>query len=146
MRIRHIFVATALVLVTFSAHALNRIIPAPAKRGLISFAYYPTVLLDGQPCQTSPGLRIYNQRNLTQVSSSLAGYKFEAKYTFDARGQLNRIWILTIEEIMRAPRSAAFHNEDEETSDSATNDTSSNTEDASDDNTASDSDENTDEE
>lgn len=146
MRIRHILVATTLVLMALSAHALNRIIPTTAKRGLISFAYYPTVLLDGQPCQTSAGLRIYNQRNLTQVSSSLAGYKFEARYTFDTRGQINRIWILTIEEIMRSPRSDAFYDDDGDDPSPTTNDTSSDTNDDSDNDTDSDSDDGTDEE
>ena len=147
MRIRHILVATTLVLMTLSAHALNRIIPSNAKRAQISFAHYPTVLLDGKVCRTSPGLRIYNQRNMTQVNSSLAGYKFEASYTLDAMGQLNRIWILTREEMLRSPHTVFFgvsdEDSDDEDTDSDTDDDTDSDDDSDDD---SDSDDDADEE
>lgn len=100
--------------------------------------YYPTVLLDGKLCRTSAGLRIWNRNNLTQVRGAFAGTKFEAKYTVDTMGQIDRIWVLTVQEILLSPRIDAFADSEEE------DDTNTNTEDDSD--TDSDTDDSTDEE
>jgi hypothetical protein len=80
------------------AHALERIFPATAKRGVLSLTDYPNVALDGQQRRLSPGAWIRNQNNVSEVPVMLRGREFLVNYTENQEGHIDRVWILTDEE------------------------------------------------
>ena len=107
MQIRHFFAAILLVLTALSAMAVDRLFPPTAKRGTFSFENYPVVTIDNTERTLSAGLRIWNTGNLTQVSGSLAGTRFVANYTENMMGHVDRIWILTNQELLTNAPSAS---------------------------------------
>ena len=108
MRIQKLIACLLLALTALSAAAIDRLFPANAKRGTISFENYPTVTIDGTARNLSAGLRIWNTNNLTQVQASYTGMSFIGNYTEDSMGQVNRIWILTAAELAKpAPNTSS---------------------------------------
>ncbi len=94
-----LFVLTAaLALTSFSAIALERTFPATTQRGTMVIVAYPAITMNGQNLRLSPGSRIWNQQNLTQIPSSFANNSYRVNYTLNFQGDVDRVWILTREE------------------------------------------------
>jgi hypothetical protein len=86
---------------TFPAFAFDRTFPPGAKRGTMSPAPYPAVVIDGKTRTFSMAARIWNQDNLIEVPASLRGNDFAVNYTENEQGDIDRIWILRQEEASR---------------------------------------------
>ncbi len=87
----------ALVCAGAAAQALNRPIPADAKRGTIRHLQEMVVEINGQAMQLSAGAQIRDASNLIVLPSALPPGAL-AKYTLSPQGQVQRVWILTAEE------------------------------------------------
>lgn len=80
------------------AFALERPFPKNAKRGTMTPAAYPMIVIEGKTRYLAPGARIWNESNLTQTPASLRGRDFTVNYTEDAQGDIDRVWILNTKE------------------------------------------------
>lgn len=101
MNKRHFLLAlaAAIALPTLPVLAAEpRPFPPNTKRGKIAFGYAPDIAIDGKPRQLSPAARIFSDENLTVVPSALADATFVVNYTEDMNGNIDRVWILTLEE------------------------------------------------
>ncbi|WP_194724539.1 hypothetical protein [Noviherbaspirillum malthae] len=78
-----------------TAHAFERPFPAHAKRGKMTPASFPDIVIEGKTRQLAPGARIWNEDNLLQMPASLRGSGLTVNYTEDANGHIDRVWILT---------------------------------------------------
>jgi hypothetical protein len=103
MRIRQLLAGLVLMLVALSAAALNRSFPLEAKRGLVSFAVYPKMIINDTERKPAAGLRIWNTNNMIQFRSTLRTDKVIINYTEDYLKQIDRIWILTPAEAAKPP-------------------------------------------
>jgi hypothetical protein len=92
-----------LLAVAPAAAQAPRNFPATALRGELVVEPHPQVRLNGQPARLAPGARIRDQRNLVQVSGTLAGAKLPVHYTLDTSGNLLDVWVLTPAELARRP-------------------------------------------
>lgn len=81
-----------------AAHAFERPFPAQAKRGKMTPASFPDIVIGGRLRQLSPGARIWNEDNLLQMPASLRGSGLVVNYTEDVNGHIDRVWILTADE------------------------------------------------
>ncbi|MQR01830.1 hypothetical protein [Glaciimonas soli] len=88
----------ALALTSFSAAAMERTFPATTQRGTMVIVAYPAITINGQNLRLSPGSRIWNQQNLTQVPSTFVNSSYKVNYTLNFQGDVDRVWILTREE------------------------------------------------
>ncbi|TFW09323.1 hypothetical protein E4K72_06595 [Oxalobacteraceae bacterium OM1] len=98
---RHRFVTAgslAAVLILMSGLAAARPFPASAKRGTMSPAPYPAIVIDGKSRHLVPGARIWNSENLIEMPAALRGSDFKINYTETEQGDIDRVWILTPEE------------------------------------------------
>jgi hypothetical protein len=77
------------------AQALERLFPPTAKRGTLSTVAYPSITMNGQARQLSPGAWIRNANNTVDMPASLRGHEFVVNYTENPLGQIDRVWILT---------------------------------------------------
>jgi hypothetical protein len=84
--------------ITTSGWAFDRPFPANAKRGTMTPALYPSIVISGTTRKLSVAARIWNQDNLIQVPASLPARDFTVNYTEDTQGEIDRVWILTSEE------------------------------------------------
>lgn len=89
--------------VTFPALAVDRAFPPGAKRGMMSPAPYPAVVIDGKTRNLSTAARVWNQDNLIEVPASLRGTDFVVNYTENEQGDIDRVWILSRDEANRTP-------------------------------------------
>lgn len=83
---------------TLTAQAADRPFPQNAKRGTMSPANYPELVIDGKLRPLAPGARIWNQDNFIELPASLRGTDLPVNYTENADGQIDRVWILSEEE------------------------------------------------
>jgi hypothetical protein len=90
--------AVLLTMLTMPASAFDRAFPPMAKRGTLSPARHPEVMIDGKKRSLSPGARIWNQENLIEVPAAMQGGDLVVNYTEDDQGAIDRIWILTRDE------------------------------------------------
>jgi hypothetical protein len=90
-----------LAVVTLSAQAFERPFPQIAKRGVMSPAPYPAIVIDGKQRTLSAGARIWNQDNMIEMPAALRGSGFAVNYTENDQGEIDRVWILTTEEMRR---------------------------------------------
>lgn len=81
-----------------TAHAFERPFPAQAKRGKMTPAAFPDIVIEGKLRQLAPGARIWNEDNLVQMPASLRGSGLVVNYTEDVNGNIDRVWILTAAE------------------------------------------------
>jgi len=87
-----------LATLAFSAMAAERDFPASTLRGKLTITDYPTVTINGNTLQLSPGSRIWNAEQLTQTPNSLGSDTYLVNYTVNAQGDIDRVWILTADE------------------------------------------------
>lgn len=90
-------------LTTASAWAFERPFAPHYKRGAMTPALHPQIIVDGITRHLSPGARIWNQENLIQTPATLQGNELPINYTENDQGQIDRIWILTSEETRQSP-------------------------------------------
>lgn len=83
------------------AWAFERPFPPTVKRGTMSPAAHPEIVIDGKVRRLSPGARIWNQRNLIEMPAALRGSELPVNYTEDIQGKIDRVWILTADEASR---------------------------------------------
>lgn len=81
-----------------AAHAFERPFPANAKRGTMSPAAYPTIVIDGKTRNLAASARIWNTNNTIDMPNSIAGSDMKVNYTENAQGEIDRVWILTAQE------------------------------------------------
>jgi hypothetical protein len=88
-----------LLVSVFAQPALaDRPFPQNAKRGKMTPAPYPDIVVEGQMRQLAPGARIWNENNLIEMPASLRGSDLTVNYTEDGQGNIDRVWILSTEE------------------------------------------------
>jgi hypothetical protein len=90
------------VAATLPASAFDRPFPPSAKRGTMTPAQHPSIVIDGKNRNLSPGARIWNQDNLIEMPASLRGNALVVNYTENEQGDIDRVWILTQEEASRS--------------------------------------------
>jgi hypothetical protein len=95
MRVPRFLICLLLLAVTLSASALDRPFPQNAKRGKMSPAIYPTIVIDGKLRRLSAGSMIRNQGNLIQMPATIASGEYIVNYTENSQGEIANIWILT---------------------------------------------------
>lgn len=99
MSIRRFLIGLLLAFVTLSALAAPRHFPAYAKRGILSASIFPQVMIDGQAQTLAPGAKIMSQQNTIVLPSSLMSNSYKVNYTIDRQGFIDKVWILTNEEL-----------------------------------------------
>lgn len=99
--LKRIVTAMVLLLCLFgtTASAQPRTFPANTLRGVLTATVYPQVTIDGQTRVLAPGAKIYGQQNTIVMHSTLVNSALIVFYTLDNQGYINRVWILTNEEI-----------------------------------------------
>ncbi|WP_377701878.1 hypothetical protein [Pseudoduganella sp. UC29_71] len=80
------------------AQADGRPFPPNAKRGKMTPAWHPSIIIDGKTRTLSPAARIFNAENMIEMPASLRGENFVVNYQEDGEGQILNVWILTREE------------------------------------------------
>lgn len=107
MRIFRFLISCVLATAALHAHAFERPFPESAKRGVMTPDNYPRVVIDDKPRLLSAGARIWNQDNLIEMPASIRGEDIPVLYTEDNLGEINRIWMLTPDEVKRLPTKPA---------------------------------------
>jgi len=87
-----------LATLAFSAIAAERDFPVSTLRGKLTITNYPNVTMSGNTLRLSPGSRIWNTQQLTQIPNSLGADTYLVNYTLNAQGDIDRVWILTPDE------------------------------------------------
>ncbi|SFI20451.1 hypothetical protein SAMN04515618_113124 [Collimonas sp. OK307] len=87
-----------LATLAFSAMAAQRDFPASTLRGKLIITDYPNVTVSGNALRLSPGSRIWNTEQLTQIPNSLGTDTYLVNYTLNPQGDIDRVWILTPDE------------------------------------------------
>jgi hypothetical protein len=95
---RPLFLFSFFLVLSSLASAMDRPFPAQTKRGKMTPAPYPGIVIQGQSRQLAPGARIWNEDNLIQMPASLRGNDLVVNYTEDANGHIDRVWILNADE------------------------------------------------
>ena len=96
-----IVLALFLLLASLGALAAERSFPAGTRRGMLDMSGYPQILIDGRVRQTVPGTRIYNEENLFVTPNMLSGSRIAINYIESDYGDVEKIWILTPEEMRK---------------------------------------------
>lgn len=97
-RRRSLALLLAMALLPLLARADGRPFPPNAKRGRMTPAWHPSIVIDGKTRTLSPAARIFNQDNTIEMPASLRGENFVVNYQEDSEGQILNVWILTREE------------------------------------------------
>ncbi|RBA23272.1 hypothetical protein [Herminiimonas fonticola] len=103
MRTRILLISVAFAVTSFSAQAFERPFPAGAKRGVMTPAVAPAIIINDKTRTLTAGARIWNQNNTIDMPAALRGSKLPVNYTEIASGEIDRVWILTEEEAKQAP-------------------------------------------
>lgn len=90
-----------MAITALSAQAFERPFPEVAKRGKMSPAIYPTLVIDGTTRRLSAGGRIWNTDNLIQMPATIRDGEYIVNYTETLQGDIDRVWILTAEEAQK---------------------------------------------
>ena len=98
MRIQTFLLSCALALVTLTAQAFDRPFPDTVKRGVMTPANYPAIIIDEKTRTLSAGARIWNQDNMIEMPSALRGSEMAVNYTENDNGEIDRVWILSADE------------------------------------------------
>jgi hypothetical protein len=82
------------------AETANRIFPKGIKVGILNGSQVPDIVIDDKARNITPSTRIYGQDNLLVKTGSLPAEKLIVAYRDNEYGDVDRIWILTAEEIV----------------------------------------------
>ena len=102
MRTRILLISVALAVTSLSAHAFERPFPPGVKRGVMTPAVAPAIIINDKTRTLTAGARIWNQNNTIDMPAALRGNKLPVNYTEVASGQIDRVWILTEDEAKKA--------------------------------------------
>lgn len=103
--VQHFVVLCIASCITITANAFERAFPDNAKRAVMSsLSTYPTILLDKKKRTLAVGSRIWNQNNMIEMPAYIQGTRFTVNYTEDMHGNIDRVWLLSPEEINKMPR------------------------------------------
>lgn len=103
MRSLRIILCLMLTALALPSLAFERPFPVSAKSGALRIVDYPLVALDGKQRNLSGGARIWSADNLTVVPNALGNATYAVRYTEDIEGAIDRVWVLTDEEIAALP-------------------------------------------
>src|SRR5690606_6862859 len=95
--------SVALSLMSVSAHAFERPFPPNAKRGVMTPAVAPAIIINEKTRTMTAGARIWNQNNTIDMPAALRGSNLPVNYTEIDTGEIDRVWILTADEAAKAP-------------------------------------------
>jgi hypothetical protein len=95
--------AAVLTLACATQAFADRNFPEQAVRGDIKAYEYPAMKIGDRIYRLSPGSRIFNRHNLIIMPASLQIQSAPIMYTFDTRGDLASVWLLTAEEAVKHP-------------------------------------------
>lgn len=95
---RHFLIVFLSAAIALPAFAVDRPFPPEAKRGTMSPALHPAIVIDGKMRKLSAGARIWNPDNLVEMPSSLRGSDLPVNYTENGQGDIDRVWILNRDE------------------------------------------------
>jgi hypothetical protein len=110
MRVTHFLICFLLSTFAVATLAFERPFPPVAKRGMMSPAIYPAVVIDGTTRSLAAGARIWNTDNLIEMPAALRGSDFVVNYTENGQGEIDRIWLLSADEARQpAPTSQPSH-------------------------------------
>jgi hypothetical protein len=99
---RRFLIIFSAAVASFPAFAADRPFPPDVRRGTMSPAPYPAIVIDGKTRSLSPGARIWNQDNLIEMPASLRGSDLAVNYTETEQGDIDRVWILDRDEADRS--------------------------------------------
>ena len=97
MRIRHLF-ASLVLLAALPVMAFGRPFPKDVKRGTMTPAPHPAIVIDGNMRTLASGARIWNTDNLIEQPAALRDEDSVVNYTENEHGEIDRVWILTKDE------------------------------------------------
>lgn len=103
MRTKILLISVALAVTTLSAQAFERPFPPAAKRGVMTPAVSPTIIINDKTRRLTAGARIWNQNNTIDMPAALRGSNLPVNYTEIDSGEIDRVWILTADEAAKAP-------------------------------------------
>ena len=103
MGLFRILIFLIIAAIALPALAFDRPFPTNAKNGKLVITDYPQIELDGKPRLLSGGARIWSQDNLTVVPNALGSDTHVVVYTEDMEGAIDRVWMLTAEEVAALP-------------------------------------------
>jgi len=98
MSLKRCLTGFILAAIAVTAAAFERPFPPQAKRGTLSSAEYPTVVIDGQQRNLSAGAQVRDIDNLIVMPAGLSVRGAIVNYTESVQGDIERIWMLTREE------------------------------------------------
>jgi hypothetical protein len=98
MQTKHFLSAFLLASFVYSAAAYERPFPLHAKRGTMTPAIYPAIIVDGKQRELSPGAQILNADNTIEMPNSLRGSNIVVNFTENNQSQVHRIWMLSPQE------------------------------------------------
>lgn len=101
MLIPRLVICCALAVASLAAHAFERPFPLITKRGVMTVGQHPNITMDGRSRTLSPGGWIRNKQNMIEMPVGLFGGKFVVNYTENMEGSIDRVWILTDDEIKK---------------------------------------------
>lgn len=100
---KRFLIACAFSVAAMSAQAFDRPFPSTVKRGLMTPAVSPAIIIDEKPRTMTAGARIWNQDNTIEMPAALRGSKIAVNYTEIESGEIDRVWILTADEAKQNP-------------------------------------------
>lgn len=98
MQMKHLIPIFLLATFTYSVAAYERPFPLNAKRGTMTPATYPTVIINGKERQLSPGAQVFSINNTIDMPNTLQGSNSAVNFTENNQGQIHRIWLLSPQE------------------------------------------------
>ncbi|NMM27016.1 MAG: hypothetical protein HHJ12_06950 [Glaciimonas sp.] len=98
MQKKYFLSAILLATLTYSAAAYERPFPSNAKRGTMTPATYPAIIIDGKERMLSPGAQIFNTDNTIDLPETLRVSNVSVNFTENNQGQIHRIWMLNPQE------------------------------------------------
>lgn len=102
MRTRILLISVVLAATTLSAQAFERPFPPGVKRGEMTPAVAPAIIINDKTRTLTAGARIWNQNNTIDMPAALRGSKLIVNYTEIDSGEIDRVWILTADEARQA--------------------------------------------
>ena len=93
-----------------TSHAMDRPLPVDAKYGTFSPSANPNIVINGQIRQLTGGAQIRDSNNMIILPVALNGPDVQILYKENNQGQIDRIWILTQDEVQKyAPGSPIWN-------------------------------------
>ena len=95
----------AVLLVCFAINAMaeGREFPVNVKRGKLSVTAMADLVIDGKLRLSTSATRIYSEEGLMITSSALQAVNAPVNYTINEFGEIEKLWLLTVEEARQAP-------------------------------------------